>query len=442
MPPSTGRGRSRWRDTGRRAPPRPSSGAAPSAGTGSPGSPVSTTPRGAVSSAWTTPQTAAWITGYVDGVNAGLDEGARRAPAVRVDRSRTDPWQPWTPLGVWLRTHILFAGFPTKLWREEVARALGEDAIDLFATDGLAPPGSNGWLVDGDAPRAAPRSSPATRTGSSRTRASTSRSIWPARSSTSSASPCRGSPASPTSATPARSPGPSPTPWPTTRTSTASACAGPRRRQLEALGPDGWRPVSVHSETIEVADADPVDRRGDRDRTRPRHRSAAPAEAESISLRIRPACHRETSGSTHCPHCCGPARSTMWTGPSTVGRAGQCGPGRRHRGRGAAPRGGTRPGAPPRQHARGRARVGAGSRLGRLARVTATARRRHRRDGQRAGIAGPLGVEFAPPHRAERIRTLLHEQHSWTAAGMAAVHMDTQLASANHCWARRRRSTG
>ncbi|MDF3148438.1 penicillin acylase family protein, partial [Streptomyces sp. T21Q-yed] len=46
------------------------------------------------------------------------------------------------------------------------------------------------------------------------------------------------------------------------------------------------------------------------------------------------------------------------------------------------------------------------------------------------GIAAPLGVEFAPPHRADRITALLGEKERWSAADMPAIHMDTQLASA------------
>ncbi len=53
------------------------------------------------------------------------------------------------PLGIWLATHILFAGFPAKLWREEAVRHLGPDAVGLFATDGPGTSGSNGWLVSG-----------------------------------------------------------------------------------------------------------------------------------------------------------------------------------------------------------------------------------------------------------------------------------------------------
>lgn len=46
------------------------------------------------------------------------------------------------------------------------------------------------------------------------------------------------------------------------------------------------------------------------------------------------------------------------------------------------------------------------------------------------GPATPLGVEFAPPHRADRIRQLLGERSTWSAQEMADIHMDTHLASA------------
>ncbi|MFF9793194.1 GNAT family N-acetyltransferase [Streptomyces bacillaris] len=95
------------------------------------------------------PQPAAWVRAYVDGVNAGLSEGAARAPEFTAAGLVPGRWDPWTPLGVWLSTHILFAGFPTKLWREEVARRLGDDRATLFATDGPGTSGSNGWLLTG-----------------------------------------------------------------------------------------------------------------------------------------------------------------------------------------------------------------------------------------------------------------------------------------------------
>ncbi|MFE3585775.1 penicillin acylase family protein, partial [Streptomyces vinaceus] len=46
------------------------------------------------------------------------------------------------------------------------------------------------------------------------------------------------------------------------------------------------------------------------------------------------------------------------------------------------------------------------------------------------GIASPLGVEFAPPHRANRIRELLSGSADWSPKAMADVHGDTHLASA------------
>ncbi|GAB3880524.1 hypothetical protein GCM10027612_08260 [Microbispora bryophytorum subsp. camponoti] len=46
------------------------------------------------------------------------------------------------------------------------------------------------------------------------------------------------------------------------------------------------------------------------------------------------------------------------------------------------------------------------------------------------GIAAPLGVEFAPPHRADRIGRLLDGAARWSAGDMAAVHTDTLLPGA------------
>ncbi|GAA2224271.1 penicillin acylase family protein [Streptomyces indiaensis] len=94
------------------------------------------------------PGTARWVRAYVDGVNEGLAD----ATAPEFARTGLAPgrWEPWTPLGVWLATHILFAGFPAKLWREQVAAHLDADAVGLFAADGPGTSGSNGWLVGGE----------------------------------------------------------------------------------------------------------------------------------------------------------------------------------------------------------------------------------------------------------------------------------------------------
>ncbi|MER6210185.1 penicillin acylase family protein [Streptomyces sp. NPDC001642] len=94
-------------------------------------------------------ETARWVRSYVDGVNEGLAEGCS-APEFAKAGLAPGRWEPWTPLGIWLATHILFAGFPAKLWREEAVRHLGPDAVGLFATDGPGTSGSNGWLVSGE----------------------------------------------------------------------------------------------------------------------------------------------------------------------------------------------------------------------------------------------------------------------------------------------------
>jgi penicillin amidase len=47
------------------------------------------------------------------------------------------------------------------------------------------------------------------------------------------------------------------------------------------------------------------------------------------------------------------------------------------------------------------------------------------------GPAAGLGVEFAPPHRADRIAALLAGKERWSAADMPAIHTDTHLASAS-----------
>lgn len=95
-------------------------------------------------------ETAAWVGAYVDGVNDGLAAGAARDERFARTGLVPAPWEPWVPLSVWTATHVLFAGFATKLWRERVARALGDEAVTLFATDGPGTAGSNGWLVPGD----------------------------------------------------------------------------------------------------------------------------------------------------------------------------------------------------------------------------------------------------------------------------------------------------
>lgn len=94
-------------------------------------------------------ETREWISAYVDGVNHSLADGASRAPEFASTGLTPQEWQPWAPLSIWLAIHILFAGFPTKLWREHVARHLGDASLDLFNAEGPNTAGSNGWLIPG-----------------------------------------------------------------------------------------------------------------------------------------------------------------------------------------------------------------------------------------------------------------------------------------------------
>lgn len=82
-------------------------------------------------------ETRAWCEAYVDGVKAGL---TKRQPG---------DWSPWTPLGIFLVQHILFGAFPAKLWRARVVATLGEDALDLLGGEGQALSGSNAWAAGG-----------------------------------------------------------------------------------------------------------------------------------------------------------------------------------------------------------------------------------------------------------------------------------------------------
>jgi penicillin amidase len=96
------------------------------------------------------PATRRWVTAYVDGVNEGLAEGAAAAPEFAAVGCAPGPWRPWSPLGVFLVQHVLFSTFPNKLWHAHVAGALGPAATGLFAVEGPGGSGSNAWAVPGD----------------------------------------------------------------------------------------------------------------------------------------------------------------------------------------------------------------------------------------------------------------------------------------------------
>ncbi|MFD5627498.1 penicillin acylase family protein [Streptomyces sp. NPDC127072] len=385
------------------------------------------------------PETAAWVVSYVDGVNEGLAEGGRRAVEFAETGLVPGRWEPWTPLGVWLGTHILFAGFPAKLWREEVVRRLGPEAVGLFATDGPGTSGSNGWLVSGAR----------TVTGHAVIAGDPHRFIEDPGVYQQIHLSCPEFdvigltvPGVPGIAHFAHT---GHVAWAITnamadyqdlfrerlrRTGSSSA-------EVEALGPDGeWRPATRHTESVEVAGGEPVEVEVIETARGPVVIGGIDAP-ESISLRCPPRVSADLGFSALLPL----LRSRrvadvdraldLWAEPVNVVQAADTEGGLLHRVAGRVPVRGTdnrtrivnawEPGREWRgwheemPHDDGIDGGGGGG-------VAVMANQR--------GIATPFGVEFAAPHRAARITELLGGRAKWAAEDMAAVHTDTHLASA------------
>ncbi|WP_406113203.1 GNAT family N-acetyltransferase [Streptomyces sp. NBC_01014] len=371
-------------------------------------------------------RTADWVRAYVAGVNAGLAEGARRTPEFASAGLAPGSWRPWTPLAVWLSTHILFAGFPTKLWREEAARALGEGAIDLFATDGPGAAGSNGWLVTGEL----------TASGAPLLAGDPHRFIEAPGVYQQIQLACPefdvvglAVPGVPGIAHFGHT---STVAW-----SITNAMADyqdlyqeklrRRGKSVEALGPDGWRPASAHQETIEVAGADPVTIEVIETARGPVV-VGGPEAPSAVSLRHPPRVSGEL-GFDALPLLLR-ARTVddvdrafdRWAEPVNVVQAADTEGGLLHRVAGTVP---VRDPANALRTVRAwearHAWRGLHESLPREA-VEGFAVMANQRE-----LAAPLGVEFAPPHRARRIRQLLGGAADWTAPDMAALHMDSQL---------------
>jgi penicillin amidase len=93
------------------------------------------------------PESTDFLVSFVIGVNEGL----ARASAPELDELGIRPgeWQPWTPLSVFATLHVLFGTFPDKLWRDQVAEVAGREMVDVLASEGLLASGSNSWVVGG-----------------------------------------------------------------------------------------------------------------------------------------------------------------------------------------------------------------------------------------------------------------------------------------------------
>ncbi|MFE7412892.1 GNAT family N-acetyltransferase [Streptomyces laurentii] len=393
-------------------------------------------------------ETAAWVAAYATGVNQALPEGARRAPEFARTGLTPGHWEPWTPLAVWLSTHVLFAGFPTKLWRDRVARLLGEEWTELFATDGPGAAGSNGWVVAGSR-----TASGAPLVGGDPHRIIEAPGVYqqirlacPDYDVLGLAVP--GVPGL------AHFGHAGTVAWAIT-----NAMADYqdlyrerlRRRPdggIEALGPDGWEPAAAHTETIPVRDAAPAtvtvvetargpviagadSPSGDDTGADSPSGDDTGAAWDAVSLRHPPRVTGDV-GFAALPALLRARDVTDvdraldgWVEPVNVVQAADTDGGLLHRVAGHAPvrdranrlrvvpawdaRHAWAPDPAPTP----RETVGAYA-------VMANAR----------GLAAPLGVEFAPPHRARRIAALLDASAAWTPEAMTAIHTDTDNPSA------------
>ncbi|WP_053759402.1 penicillin acylase family protein [Streptomyces sp. AS58] len=381
------------------------------------------------------PETSRWVRAYVDGVNDRLAEGARRTPEFAATGLNPGRWEPWTPLAVWLATHILFAGFPAKLWRERAARHLGPEAVGLFAADGPGTSGSNGWLVSGER----------TVTGQSVIAGDPHRFIEDPGVYQQIRLSCPefdvvgiAVPGVPGTAHFGHA---GTVAWAITNAMADYQDLYEERLRrtgagVEALGPDGsWTRALRHTESVEVAGEDrvPVEvietDRGPVIAGGPEGLDDGTPLA--LSLRYPPRVTGDLGFGALLPLL--RARTVAdvdraldrWAEPVNVVQAADTAGGTLHRVAGRVP---------VRAEANGMRPVPAWEpghewrgwheppRAGLTDGVAVMANQR--------GTATPLGVEFAAPHRAERITALLGEKERWSAADMPAIHTDTRLASA------------
>ena len=364
-----------------------------------------------------------WVTAYVEGVNHALPGGASRAPEFAETGLTLQEWEPWTPLGIWLAVHVLFAGFPTKLWRTHVARQLGEDALDLFTSEGPHGAGSNGWLIPGSHTA----SGQAIVAGDPH-RYIESPGVYQQIRLTCPEYDVLGLavPGIPGLAHFGHTGGVA---WAITNAMAdyQDLYAERLRRTatgLEALGPDGWKPAAAHREVVEVAGADPIE-------VEVIETERGPIIQDGISLRYPP----RVTGRLGFEVMAKLLRATTvadvdsafddWVEPVNVVLAADTAGGLLHRTAGLVPR----------RHASNRMRV-----------VPAW-EAEHAWDGwydpmpredvngpvvmaNARELAAPLGVEFAAPHRSDRIRELVNARDDWSVDDMPSIHKDTFLGSA------------
>jgi penicillin amidase len=373
-------------------------------------------------------ETREWIAAYVEGVNHAMPIGAARAPEFEQTGLTTQAWEPWAPLGIWLAVHVLFAGFPSKLWRTHVARRLGEDRIEVFSSEGPHTAGSNGWLIPGSL----------TTTGQAIIAGDPHRFIESPGIYQQLRLSCPeydvlglAVPGVPGIAHFGHT---GKVAWAITNAMAdyQDLYAEQLRRtesSVEALGPDGWKPASTHTEVVEVAGADPIEIEVIETERGPVIIDNAeqtvslrypPRVTGRLGFEVLPKLLRATTVSDV------DAALDAWVEPVNVVLAADTSGGLLHRTAGLVP---TRdhanklrvvPAWDPNHRWQGwhepmpRATVDGPA-------VMANARE----------LAAPLGVEFAAPHRSRRIRELLASQLTWSVDEMPTIHTDTYLGSAS-----------
>jgi penicillin amidase len=370
-----------------------------------------------------------WVEAYVDGVNEGLPAGAARAPEFAAAGVVPGRWEPWVPLGIWAAAHILFTGFPSKLWREHVARHLGDAAMNLFTSEGPRTSGSNGWLIPGDL----------TATGTALVAGDPHRYVESPGVYQQIRLACPeydvlglAVPGVPGVAHFGHA---GEVAWAITNASADYQDLYDERLRrtadgVEALGPDGWQAADRHTETVEVLGGDAVQVEVIETARGPVVIGGPDAD-RAVSLRYPP---RVTGrlGFTAIPQLLRAmtvdavdAAFDDWIEPVNVVLAADTSGGVLHRTAGLVPLRDAENGL----------------------RVVPAWERKREWDGwvdpmPRATVDGvavmanarelaaPLGVEFAAPYRSRRIRELLTARDGWTVEDMPTVHTDTWLGSA------------
>lgn len=376
------------------------------------------------------PPTLSWLTAYTEGVTEGLAQVGSLAPEFAAAGVRPGRWEPWVPLAVWLSTHVLFSGLPSKLWRDVARRALGPAAVGWFATDGPATAGSNGWLLPGSrtVSHSALLAGDPHRIIEAPGVYQQIHLVCPEFDVVGLAVPGvpgiahfghTGSVA-----------------WGIT-----NAMADYqdlyrerlRRRgdRVEARGPEGWREATAHTETVEVRGGEPVTVEIVETARGPLVAGGAD-EGVGVSLRHVPRVEGDLGFSALLPLLRArtvaevDAAVDAWVEPVNVLMAADTDGGLLHRVAGKVPvrhrdnSSGTVPAWEARYAWEGRFAQPPRAAVPECGAVMAN----------QAGLAAPLGVEFAAPHRAARIRELLDSRERWSARDLAAVHTDTHLGSA------------